>query len=106
MVELRLSDATLDVLAVDVVKADETLASLYERRLLGWASERSNYSYACVNETWWQETLRRDSSIPEEFERERTFVTSLSVDDDDSYTPVAHPPPRQDRCRLNLPSNI
>lgn len=94
-VEVGLHDVTPNLIALDEFKAEAALTSLYERRLLGWASPRSNYSYACVNETWWQETLKRDTSIPGEFEREREFASYLSAMDEDDFTPAAHPPPRQ-----------
>ena len=56
----------------------------------GWAAERSHYSYACVNETWWKETSSRDATIAADYEKERLALLQEPPDD---YVPVAHPPP-------------
>uniref|UniRef100_A0A7S3JW38 Uncharacterized protein n=1 Tax=Aureoumbra lagunensis TaxID=44058 RepID=A0A7S3JW38_9STRA len=80
---------------ISTVKDEMQLAldTLYGRRLVGWAAERSNYSYLCVNETWWSETVERDATITDEYELERRFHAQISIDDDeDDYIPAAHPP--------------
>lgn len=87
---------------LEIPDTDAALGKIYARRLIGWAGARENYTYACVNETWWQETMQRDTSIPDEFERERAFVAHLD-DDDDDFTPAAHPCVREDLLTWRRP---
>ena len=93
-------DVLVDVLPggeVALGPLEAALEALYGRRMVGYAAERSNYTYATCTQNstdnWWNETLERELGAEDEFDEERAYFQALAWKDeadgggDDDFVP-------------------
>ena len=93
-------DVLVDVLPggeVALGPLEAALEALYGRRMVGYAAERSNYTYATCTQNstdnWWNETLERELGAEDEFDEERAYFQELAWKDeadgggDDDFVP-------------------